>query len=316
MNKQITSHIMMVRPVQFRFNAETAVNNYYQKVLKGLTAEKANEAAQKEFDTFVDRLKAEGINVYVFQDDVFPDTPDSIFPNNWVSFHADGRIVMYPMYAENRRKERREEMFEILADDFGFEVKELEDFSTFEADDLFLEGTGSMILDRENNIVYAALSDRTDMNVLETFCERFDFRGIAFSAFQTKAGERLPIYHTNVMMCLGTEFSVICLNAIDDKNERKRVMESLKSTGKKIIEITEEQVEHFAGNMLNVANAIGEEYCVMSSAAFQSLRPDQIDAIKKHAKILHSSLDTIEALGGGSARCMMAEIFLPKNNPS
>ena len=233
MNKQITSHIMMVRPVQFRFNAQTAVNNYYQKVLKGLTAEKANEAAQKEFDTFVDRLKAEGINVYVFQDDVFPDTPDSIFPNNWVSFHADGRIVMYPMYAENRRKERREEMFEILADDFGFEVKELEDFSTFEADDLFLEGTGSMILDRENNIVYAALSDRTDMNVLETFCERFDFRGIAFSAFQTKAGERLPIYHTNVMMCLGTEFSVICLNAIDDKNERKRVMESLKSTGKK-----------------------------------------------------------------------------------
>lgn len=316
MNKQITSHIMMVRPVQFRYNAETAVNNYYQKVLEGLTPEKGNEAAQKEFDTFVETLRAEGISVYVFQDDAFPDTPDSIFPNNWVSFHEDGRIAMYPMYAENRRKERREEMFEILADDFGFEVKELEDFSTFEDEDLFLEGTGSMILDRQNSIVYAALSDRTDMNVLETFCERFDYKGIAFSAYQTLNGERLPIYHTNVMMCLGSKFSVICLNAIDDHNERKRVMESLKSTGKKIIEITEDQKEHFAGNMLNVANDKGEEYCVMSTAAFKSLRPDQIDAIEKHAKILHSSLDTIEALGGGSARCMMAEIFLPKSNPS
>ncbi len=313
MNKQITSHIMMVRPVQFRYNAETAVNNYYQKVLEGLTPEKANEAAQNEFDAFVEKLRSEGINVYVFQDDVFPDTPDSIFPNNWVSFHEDGRIALYPMYAENRRKERREEMFEILADDFGFEVKELEDFTTFEDENLFLEGTGSMILDRENSLVYAALSDRTDMSVLETFCERFDYHGIAFSAFQTMGEQRLPIYHTNVMMCLGSKFSVICLHAIDDQVERKRVQDSLKKTGKKIIEITEEQKEHFAGNMLNVANGKDEEYCVMSSAAFHSLRPDQIAAIEKHAKILHSSLDTIEALGGGSARCMMAEIFLPKS---
>jgi hypothetical protein len=307
---------MMVRPAGFRYNAETAVNNYYQKVLEGLSPEDANKKAQFEFDSFVAKLRAEGIEVVVFQDDVNPDTPDSIFPNNWVSFHSDGRIAMYPMYAPNRRLERREEMFEILADDFGFEVTEIEDFTHFEEEGLFLEGTGSMILDRENKIAYAAVSMRTDIHVLETFCDHFGYEPIAFTAYQTVGGERLPIYHTNVMMCLGRKFSVICLNSIDDPKDLKVVRESLKSTGKKIIEITEAQKEHFAGNMLNVANQSGEEYCVMSTAAFNSLRPDQIEAIQKHAKILHSSLDTIEALGGGSARCMMAEVFLPKKKDS
>ena len=312
MSKQITSHIMMVRPINFRYNAQTAVNNYYQKVLDDLSPEQANEKATAEFDNFVKKLRAEDINVYVFQDDEHPDTPDSIYPNNWVSFHSDGRIGLYPMYAENRRLERREEMFEILADDFGFEVEELEDFSDFENQGLFLEGTGSMILDRENHLAYAALSKRTDMDVLESFCLRFGYEPVAFTAYQTHNGERLPIYHTNVMMCLGTSFSVICLNCIDDLNERKMVTETLKKTGKKIVDISEAQKEHFAGNMLNVSNNKGEEYCVMSTAAYTSLRPDQIELIEKHAKILHSSLDTIEALGGGSARCMMAEIFLPK----
>lgn len=314
MNKQITAHIMMMRPASFDYNAQTAVNNYYQKVLEDLKPGEANERATAEFDEFVRKLRAEGISVYVFQDDAEPHTPDSVFPNNWVSFHADGRIALYPMYAENRRLERREEIFDILADDFGFEVEEIEDFSEFENEGLYLEGTGSMILDRENMIAYAAISERTDMDVLNSFCQRFGYEPVAFTAYQTHNNVRLPIYHTNVMMCLGSKFSVICLNCIDDLNDRKIVKDTLKETGKKIVEITEAQKEHFAGNMLNVCNDKGEEYCVMSTAAYNSLRPDQIEVIEKYSKILHSSLDTIEALGGGSARCMMAEIFLPKKD--
>ncbi len=313
MSKQITSHIMMVRPASFRMNEQTAVNNYYQRVLDGLKPEEANARAQQEFDTFVDKLRKAGVQVYVFQDDKNPDTPDSVFPNNWVSFHEDGRVAMYPMYAENRRLERREEMFDILADDFGFGITEIEDFTHFEDMGLYLEGTGSMILDRENRIAYAAISERTDPHVLETFCDRFDYEKVMFTANQTVNGARLPIYHTNVMMCLGTGFSVVCMNAVDDPKDKQVLLQTLKDTGKKVIEITENQKEHFAGNMLNVADAEGKEYCIMSEAAFKALRPDQIQAIEKHAEILYSSLDTIEALGGGSARCMMAEIFLPKN---
>lgn len=312
MNKQITSHIMMVRPASFRLNEQTAVNNYYQKVIEGLTPEVCNERAQAEFDKFVARLREAGISVYVFQDDLYPDTPDAVFPNNWVSFHEDGRVALYPMYAPNRRQERREEMLEILVDDFGFEITEIEDFSTFEDQDIFLEGTGSLILDRLNKIAYAALSERTDPHVLETFCDRFDFQPFMFTAYQNVNGKRMPIYHTNVMMCLGTHFSVICLNCVDDLRDRKALLTSLKESGKKVIEITEDQKSRFAGNMLNVANKEGQEYCVMSTSAYESLRPDQIQAIEKHARILHSSLDTIEALGGGSARCMMAEVFLPR----
>jgi hypothetical protein len=263
MSKQITSSILMIRPVSFRYNAQTAVNNYYQKVLDGLSDEDANSKAQEEFDVFVEKLRAEGVNVYVFQDSSEPDTPDSIFPNNWVSFHSDGRIVMYPMYAENRRLERREEIFEILADDFGFKVTEIEDLTHFEDEGLFLEGTGSMILDRENKLVYAAIGERTDFHVLETFCDHFNYEPIAFTANQTVDGRRLPIYHTNVMMCLGTKFSVICMNSIDDPQDQKAVRSALKESGKKIIEITEHQKEHFAGNMLNVANDKGDEFCVI-----------------------------------------------------
>lgn len=303
---------MMVRPASFRMNEQTAVNNYYQKVLENLNPDQANARAQQEFDTFVEKLRKVGIHVYVFQDDEYPDTPDSVFPNNWVSFHEDGRVAMYPMYAENRRLERREEMFDILADDFGFEITEIEDFTHFEEMELYLEGTGSMVLDRVNKIGYAALSERTDPHVLETFCDRFDFEKVMFTANQTVREKRLPIYHTNVMMCLGTGFSVVCLNALDNPKDKKVLIQTLRETGKKVVEITEAQKEHFAGNMLNVANEDGKEFCVMSEAAFKALRPDQIQAIEKHAEILYSSLDTIEALGGGSARCMMAEIFLPK----
>ena len=316
MKAQTTSNIMMVRPINFRFNDQTATNNYYQKVIDDLDPEQANRLAQKEFDQFVERLRAEGIHVYVFQDDAEPDTPDSIFPNNWVSFHADGRIALYPMYAHNRRLERRDEMFEILADDFGFEVSEIEDFSEFEEEGLYLEGTGSMILDRPNKLAYAALSERTDRDVLEAFCEQFDYEPVVFTAYQTLDGKRVPIYHTNVMMCLGVDFAVICLESLDEPRERKHVTETLKKSGKKIIDITEDQKLHFAGNMLNVVNDRSESILVMSTAAFNSLRPDQIRSIERHARILHSPLDTIEALGGGSARCMMAEVFLPQNTES
>lgn len=304
----------MIRPISFRYNEQTAANNYYQKVIDGISDNDANTKAQSEFDNFVEKLRSHNIHVYLFQDSEEPDTPDSIFPNNWVSFHADKRAVMYPMYAENRRLERREEIFEILADDFNFEIDEIEDLTHFEDSELYLEGTGSMILDRENRIAYAAISERTDFHVLETFCEHFNYEQIAFTANQTVDGKRLPIYHTNVMMCLGTNFSVICMNSIDDERDRKAVRSALKESNKKIIEITEDQKEHFAGNMLNVGNDAGDEFCVMSTAAYNSLRPDQIEAIEKHVEIIHSPLDTIEAMGGGSARCMMAEIFLPKSN--
>ncbi len=316
MTAQTTSNIMMVRPISFRFNDQTATNNYYQKVIDNLDPHQANQLAQREFDQFVERLRAEGIHVYVFQDDAQPDTPDSIFPNNWVSFHTDGRIALYPMYARNRRLERREEMFEILADDFGFEVSEIEDFSEFEEEQIYLEGTGSMILDRPNKLAYAALSERTDRHVLQAFCEQFDYEPVVFTAYQTLDGKRVPIYHTNVMMCVGIDFAVICLESLDDTKERKNVTETLKKSGKKIIDITEDQKLHFAGNMLNVVNDRGESVLVMSTAAFNSLRPDQVQSIERHAKILHSPLDTIEALGGGSARCMMAEVFLPQKTKS
>lgn len=302
---------MMVRPFSFHYNEETAADNHFQKKPE-LKVEESNARAIREFDDFVSMLRSNGIEVIVFQDDDYPETPDSVFPNNWVSFHEDGRVAIFPLAAQSRRGERREEMFDIIADDFGYGIKEIEDFTGFEAEGLFLEGTGSMVLDRKNRIAYAALSKRTDIFVLESFCERFDFEYLAFKAFQTINESRLPVYHTNVVMSVGTDFAVVCPKSIDDPNERNEVIGQLKKTGKKIIEITEDQCGHFAGNVLELRNGQGERFCVMSTAAFQSLRKDQIDSIEKHAKILHTPLDTIEASGGGSARCMMAEIFLPE----
>jgi hypothetical protein len=302
---------MMVRPYAFRFNEETAADNHFQRKL-GLGEKEATERALIEFDGLVALLRENGIEVIVFQDDAYPETPDSVFPNNWVTFHQDGRVAMFPMAAMSRRGEKREEMFDIIADDFGYGIKEIEDFTGFESEGLFLEGTGSMVLDRENGIAYAALSKRTDLFVLETFCERFDFEYVAFTANQNVGTERLPLYHTNVMMALGTGYAVICATCIDDETERKEVISQLKKSGKKIIEITEDQCNRFAGNILELQGESGRRFCVMSSTAFESLRNDQIEAIRKHAEIIHAPLGTIEAFGGGSARCMMAEIFLPK----
>lgn len=300
----------MIRPVAFRMNEQTAVNNYYQKVLDNLLPATVNSKAQEEFDAFVNKLRAVGVNIIVVDDTVSPDTPDSIFPNNWISFHETGDVVLYPMFAENRRAERREDILDIL-EDHGFVINEIMDYTSAEEDGFYLEGTGSIVLDRENGKAYCALSPRADEELFIEFCEDFEYSPVIFEAFQTVNGERKLIYHTNVMMCIGDTFAVICADCIDDKKERKMVLDSLKGDGKEIILITEAQVNNFAGNMLEVLGADDRRYLVMSNSAYQSLTKKQIAQLEEHLTILSSSLDTIEACGGGSARCMMAEIFLP-----
>lgn len=302
----------MIRPVAFRMNEQTAVNNYYQRVLENLNPASVNEKAQHEFDAFVNKLRAAGVNVIVVEDTLDPDTPDSIFPNNWISFHEDSTVAMYPMFAENRRLERREDDILEAVEAHGFEVNDVMDYTEAEKDGFFLEGTGSLILDRANSKAYCALSPRADEELFIEFCEDFEYTPVIFEAFQNADGDRKLIYHTNVMMCIGDTFAVICADCIDDKKERKAVLDSLKADSKEIILITEEQVNHFAGNMLELKGTDDKRLIVMSDAAFQSLTPKQIAQLEKHGEIIKSALDTIEACGGGSARCMMAEIFLPK----
>jgi len=301
----------MIRPVAFRMNEQTAVNNYYQKVLDNLLPATVNARAQEEFDAFVKKLQAVGVNVIVVDDTENPDTPDSIFPNNWISFHENGDVVLYPMFAENRRGERREDILDILEDD-GLVINEIMDYTSAEEDGFYLEGTGSIVLDRENGKAYCALSPRADEELFIEFCEDFEYSPVIFEAFHTVDGERKLIYHTNVMMCIGDTFAVICADCIEDKKERKMVLDSLRGDGKEIILITEAQVNNFAGNMLEVLGTGGRRYLVMSTSAYQSLTKKQIAQLEEHLTIVSSSLDTIEACGGGSARCMMAEIFLPR----
>ncbi|MBZ9779382.1 amidinotransferase [Psychroflexus sp. CAK8W] len=307
--KQITDTLVMIRPVIFRMNEETAVNNYFQKSTSDLQAT-VNKKAQDEFDAFVDQLKAVGVNIIVIDDIASQDTPDSIFPNNWVSFHENGDVALYPMFAQNRRKERREDVFEKIEAE-GYFIRNFVDYTSAEMENVFLEGTGSLILDRENRKAYCALSPRADEDLVIEFCEDFEYTPIIFKAYQTHDGERLLIYHTNVMMCVAEEFAVICLDTIDDKKERKLVADSLTQDGKEIITISEEQMNNFAGNMLQVQGET-DKYTIMSQAAYDSLTDKQIQAIEKYSKILSSDLTTIETHGGGSARCMLAEVFIPK----
>lgn len=309
---QVTNTILMIRPVGFRKNEQTAVNNYFQEDLDIKNAE-INKKAQEEFDTFVTQLRFKGVDVVVVDDTKEPDTPDSIFPNNWVSFHKNGTVGLYPMYAENRRNERREDILDIL-EEKGFSIDHTIDYTSAEDEQLYLEGTGSILLDRVHKKAYCALSVRADEDLFIEFCEDFEYAPVIFTANQSVDGKRLPIYHTNVMMCLAEDFSVICLDTIDDKKERKNVVKHLKEDGKEVIAITEKQMHSFAGNMLQVMGADNKRYLVMSSAAYHSLTKKQIEAIEKTSEIIHSSLETIETCGGGSARCMMAEVFLPKTN--
>lgn len=310
--QQITNTILMVRPTSFRANEQTAVNNHYQKDMSSIPQEELQVLAQAEFDAFVENLRGIGVNVVVFNAKDGLDTPDSHFPNNWISFHENGTVGLYPMFAENRRSERREEVLTQLENE-GFQIENIVDYSSAEEENVFLEGTGSLILDRINRKAYCALSQRADEGLFIEFCEDFEYTPVVFTANQTVDGQRTPIYHTNVMMGLGETFAVICLDSIDDKKERKNVIKHLKEDGKEIIAITEAQVSNFAGNMLQVVGADEQPYLIMSQAAFDSLTSKQITQLEKHTKLMASSLKIIEACGGGSARCMMAEVFLPQS---
>ena len=310
--QQTTNTILMVRPVNFRMNEQTAVNNYYQKDIDDVLPDTINTKAQKEFDAFVEKLRAIGVQVIVVKDKMETDTPDSIFPNNWVSFHENGDVGLYPMFAENRRKERREDILETIEKE-GFLINNIIDYTSAEEEQVFLEGTGSIILDRANRKAYCALSPRADEDLFIEFCEDFEYSPVIFTSYQTVDGARKPIYHTNVMMCIAETFAVICLSSIDDKKERKNVIKHLKEDGKEVIDITETQLNNFAGNMLQVKGDNDVRYLIMSQAAYDSLTKAQIKQIEKHCNILSSSLETIETCGGGSARCMMAEVFLPKS---
>lgn len=309
--QQTTNTILMVRPTSFRANEQTAVNNHYQKEMNDVAQATLQLKAQEEFDAFVEKLRSIGVHVVVFDAKDGLDTPDSHFPNNWISFHENGNVGLYPMFAENRRSERRESVLDQLESE-GFNIKNIIDYTSAEDDNLFLEGTGSLLLDRVNRKAYCTLSERANEELFIEFCEDFEFTPIVFTANQTVDGNRTPIYHTNVMMCLGETFAVICLASIDDKKERKNVIKHLKEDGKEIIDINEKQVNNFAGNMLQVKGKDDKRYLIMSQAAYDTLSPAQIKTLEKHTKIVSSSLNIIEACGGGSARCMMAEVFLPR----
>jgi len=303
----------MVRPHSFRKNEETATNNHYQRDIAQASPEEIIERAQEEFDGLVDQLKAAGIEVVMFDEAEPHETPDALFPNNWISTHADGTVALYPMFAPNRRTERREDVPLVLEHQLGFDVRQIIDFTEFESHNKFLEGTGSIVLDRVNRKAYAALSDRTDARALEHFCDQLDFEPVAFQAFQTVDNQRLPIYHTNVMMSIGSGYAVVCLDCIDSDDERKQVVDAIAQDGLELIAITEEQVNQFAGNMLELTGDEGP-VLVMSASAYQSLVPGQIEKLQQHTTLLHAPLPTIETCGGGSARCMIAEIHLPKQN--
>lgn len=300
---QTTSHLLMIRPVNFGFNAETAVNNAFQVAGK---EEAAQEKARQEFDAFVTLLQNNAVDVTVIDDSKEPYTPDSIFPNNWISFHEEGTIVLYPMFAANRRLERKPAVLQALKNKFV--ISKTIDLSGNENENSFLEGTGSMVLDREKKIAYACLSPRTDYLALNEFCEKMGYRPEVFDAMD-KTG--LPIYHTNVMMCVADKYVVICLDAIPAEHEKDNVTETITHSGKEVIAITLTQMNHFAGNMLQVNNSKGEKLLVMSSQAFESLTREQKEKLSAYNALIHSPLTTIETNGGGSARCMLAEVYLP-----
>ena len=310
MKKQITNTVLMVRPVRFRMNEETVVNNYFQEEMD-LKNEEINRQAQQEFDAFVHKLREVGVKVIGVDDIYEQNTPDSVFPNNWITFHQNGNVAIYPMFAENRRRERREDILDKVEEE-GFLIENVYDYTDAEQENIFLEGTGAMVLDRVHRKAYCALSPRADEELFIEFCEDFEYTPVIFKAYQEVDGKQVPIYHTNVMMALGENFAVVCLDTITDKSERKNLLHHLKEDKKEIISITPEQMCQYAGNMLQVQGK-DSTYLVMSDAAYNALTPQQIQTIEKYTQILHSNLETIETCGGGSARCMLAEVFNPRN---
>ncbi|MCE6992534.1 citrulline utilization hydrolase CtlX [Dyadobacter sp. CY323] len=304
---QSTSRIMMIRPVKFGFNAQTAESNEFQKEDLENSLKQTHQLAKEEFDLMVDQLERVGLDLSIFEDTEEVLSPDAVFSNNWVSFHQSGKVVLYPMMAENRRTERRPEIIEALGKDF--KVEEIIDLTYFEEQDKFLEGTGSMVFDRRYKIAYACLSPRTHLEPLHAFADALGYEIIAFSASDENGK---PIYHTNVLMCIGDIFAVVCLDAIKDPDERQLVRAALEETNKYIVEITFDQVLRFAGNMLMVRNKLGDKFLVMSTQANESLTKQQKQVLSDYARIVHTELSVIESNGGGSARCMMTEIHLPR----
>jgi hypothetical protein len=307
MPRQYTSHLLMIRPARFQFNEETAISNAFQRSLEGMTEADIREKAIAEFDGYVEKLRSNGIIVTVIQDSEFPAKPDAIFPNNWISMHEDGTVFLYPMNSMNRRLERRDDIVDVL--DEHFEVNEVHDLSGSEADNKFLEGTGSIIFDHINQVAYACLSPRTDKALFIAHCEHLKYEPVFFTSSDSQGN---LVYHTNVMLTIGDRFAVICLESIRNEPERNVVSSKLKSTGHEIVDISEKQMNAFAGNMLQVSNTSGQTFLVMSETAYKSLKPEQVARIEIYTKILPVSIPTIETIGGGSARCMLAEIFLPE----
>ena len=294
--------ILMVRPYQFYFNQQTAANNFFQS---NVNIENANELAIAEFDAMVEKLRAHQIKVNVVQDTKDPSTPDSIFPNNWVSTHEGGTLCLYPMFAQNRRAERKSTVIDFL--ESNYKIENTLDLTDFEKEGIFLEGTGSMVLDHQNKLAYGCLSERLDKNAFYEWCDKMQFKAIAFKAVDDKAQ---PIYHTNVMMCMGDQFVVICLDSIPNEKEKQMLVDSFDQTNKEVITISQDQLNHFAGNMLQVFDINEKPHLIMSEQAHTSLDPAQVKSLEKYNPILPISIPTIEALGGGSTRCMMAEIYL------
>ena len=290
--------ILMVRPYQFYFNQQTAANNFFQS---NVNIENANELAIAEFDAMVEKLRAHQIKVNVVQDTKDPSTPDSIFPNNWVSTHEGGTLCLYPMFAQNRRAERKSTVIDFL--ESNYKIENTLDLTDLEKEGIFLEGTGSMVLDHQNKLAYGCLSERLDKNAFNEWCDKMQFKAIAFKAVDDKAQ---PIYHTNVMMCMANQFVVICLESIPNEQEKQIVLESFKKSNKEVIEISQDQLNHFAGNMLQVFDTNEKPHLIMSEQAHTSLDPAQVKSLEKYNPILPISIPTIEALGGGSTRCMMA----------
>ena len=303
---QITDHVIMIRPRHFGYNAETAANNTFQSNDAGISAEQIAELAVKEFDAFVHLLEFHGVHVDVFEDTEAPVKPDAVFPNNWFSTHEDGTVITYPMLSAVRRAERREDVLTDIAKHYN--VTKRYSFEVFEEQQQFLEGTGSLVLDRMHRIAYASISQRTDLGMLDRFCVLRGYSPCQFHALY----KGVPVYHTNVVMALGDAWVVICMNCIPDVKERELLLESFQKSGKEIIEISEEQMAAFAGNMIQLQSRYGYSLCVMSDSAHNSLTEDQISTLEKYSRVVHGPVDTIEKFGGGSARCMIAENFLAR----
>lgn len=305
---QLANCVLMIRPVRFEGNPQTAGSNRFQGETD-VTAQELQRAALTQFEALVSVLRDAGVEVIVVDDTEEPHTPDSIFPNNWVSFHADGRVVLYPMEAANRRNERREDVIETLDAQYGFQVSEVIDLSGHELEGRYLEGTGSLVLDRSNRIAYACLSSRTHLEVLADFSQRMNYDVVAFDAVDR---DGVPIYHTNVMMNVGEAVAVICDVAIPRDDQRAAVVEQLRSTGHEIVRLDFDQLEAFAGNMLELRDGNGARVVAMSQQACDSLRDDQLAVLARNGRIITAAIDSIERSAGGSVRCMLAEVHLPR----